>query len=177
MKRSNKAQNRAQVTNLRRILLAGACAVALLIALSFVHPFGNPRLVSGSAGHLFAGAQIPEPLRELVEQKCSNCHSEAGKWPFYSRVAPVSWLLEHDVAEARAHMNLSRWDSYSNQDKANVLSRLATKARSGEMPPARYTALHGDSKLQPNEQDALYGWARAERKRLTIEGRQPEVSQ
>ena len=137
------------MTNFLRILLAGACAAALLIVLSFVHPFGNPRLVSGTAGHLFTGAQIPEPLRELVERKCGNCHSEAGKWPFYSRVAPVSWLLDHDVTEARTHMNLSRWDSYGNRDNADLLSRLAVKARSGEMPPARYTALHADSKLLP----------------------------
>ena len=155
-----------------RILLAGVCAVILPIALSFMHPFGNPRVVNASSGHLLAGAQIPELLRELVERKCGNCHSEAVEWPFYSRVAPVSWLLEHDVLEAREHMNLSRWDTYSNQEKSDLLSRLAAKARSGEMPPARYTAIHGDSKLLPKDQDSLYDWAKAERRRLKTEGQQ-----
>ena len=155
-----------------RILLAGVCAVALLIALSFVHPFGNPREVNASSGHLFAGAQIPEPLRELVERKCGNCHSEAVDWPFYSRVAPVSWLVEHDVLNAREHMSLSRWNTYSSQEKSDLLARLAAKARSGEMPPARYTAVHGDSKLLSKEQDFLYDWARAERRRLRTERQQ-----
>jgi cytochrome c len=159
-----------------RILLAGVCAVILLIALSFMHPFGNPREVKASSSHLFAGAQIPEPLRQLVERKCGNCHSEAVDWPFYSRVAPISWLLEHDVMEAREHMNLSRWNTYSNQEKSGLLSRLAAKARSGEMPPARYTAIHGDAKLLSTEQDSLYSWARAERRRLKIEG-QPTKSE
>lgn len=140
--------------------------MTLPIALSFVHPFGNPRSVSGSPGQVFAGAQIPEALRELVQRKCGNCHSESVEWPFYSQVAPMSWLVERDVSEARAHMNLSRWDAYGNQDKLGLLARLATKARSGEMPPARYTAIHRDSKLLPNEQDALYEWTKAERKRL-----------
>ena len=147
----------------------------LLIPLSFTHPFGNPRKVNASSGHLLAGAQIPEPLRELVQRKCGNCHSEVVEWPFYSRVAPVSWLLEHDVLKARAHMNLSRWDTYSSQDKSDLLSRFASKARSGEMPPARYTAMHRDSKLLSKEQDSLYEWARAERRRLKTEGQQTKT--
>jgi cytochrome c len=120
---------------------------------------------------LLAGAQIPVPLRELLECKCGNCHSEAVDWPFYSRVAPVSWLVEHDVLDAREHMNLSRWDN-SNQEKSHILSRLAAKARSGEIPPARYTAIHGDSKLLSKEQDSLYDWARAERRWLEAERQQ-----
>ena len=158
------------MTKFAKILLAGVCAVMLPIALSFMHPFGNPRAVNASSDHLLAGAQIPEPLRELVEHKCGNCHSEAVDWPFYSRVAPVSWLLEHDVLEAREHMNLSRWETYSNQEKSDLLSRLAAKTRSGEMPPARYTAIHGDSKLLSKERDLLYAWARAERRWLKTEG-------
>jgi cytochrome c len=156
----------------RKLLLAGVCAVISLVALSFAHPFGNPREIHASSGHLLAGAEIPEPLRELMGRKCGNCHSEAVDWPFYSRVAPASWLLEHDVSEAREHMNLSRWDSYSNQDKLDLLARIATKARSGEMPPARYTAIHRGAKLQTIERGSLYDWARAERKRLRAENEQ-----
>jgi cytochrome c len=165
------------MTKFAKIILAGVCAVMLPIALSFMHPFGNPRAVNASSDHLLAGAQIPEPLRELVEHKCGNCHSEAVDWPFYSRVAPVSWLLEHDVLEAREHMNLSRWETYSNQEKSDLLSRLAAKTRSGEMPPARYTAIHGDSKLLSKERDSLYEWARAERRRLKTEGPQTKSGQ
>jgi cytochrome c len=149
----------------------------LLFALSFMHPYGNPRAASASSGQLLAGAQIPEPLRGLLERKCGNCHSDAVDWPFYSRVALVSWLLEHDVLEARKHMNLSRWSTYSNQEKSDLLSRLAAKARSGEMPPARYTAIHGDSKLLSKERESLYAWARTERRRLKTEGQQTKSGQ
>src|SRR5260370_21117019 len=132
------------MTKVARILLAGVCAAILAIALSFMHPFGNPREVSPSSGLLLAEAQISEPLQELVKRKCGNCHSEAVDWPFYSRVAPVSWLLEHDVLEAREHMNLSRWNGYSNEENADLLSRLAAKARSGEVATAPYTAIPCD---------------------------------
>jgi cytochrome c len=165
------------MTKILKLLLAVVCALILAIALSFTHPFGNPREVDTSSGHLLAGAQIPESLRKLVERKCGDCHSDAVKWPLYSRVAPVSWLLERDVLEAREHMNLSRWDTYSNPEKSDLLSRLAAKARSGEMPPARYTAIHGDSKLLTEEQNSLYDWAKSERRRLRTEAQQTKSGQ
>jgi cytochrome c len=165
------------MTKILKLLRAVVCALILAIAMSFMHPFGNPREVHTSSGHLLAGAQIPEPLRKLVERKCGDCHSDAVKWPVYSRVAPISWLLERDVLEARGHMNLSRWETYSDQEKSDLLSRLAAKARSGEMPPARYTAIHGDSKLLTEEQNSLYDWARAERRRLRTEAQQTKSGQ
>jgi hypothetical protein len=160
-----------------RVLATAACALILSVALSFAHPFGDPRQVSAQSGRLLAGAQIPDQLRVVLARKCGNCHSEAGEWPFYSRLAPASWLLERDVSEARSHMNLSHWASYSNDEQSDLLGRLAAQARSGEMPPARYTAIHPDSRLLPAEQQALYDWARAERRRLRTEGQQTTSEQ
>ena len=154
--------------------MVGGCTVVLAGALSFAHPFGNPRAITSTAAPLLAGARIQEPVRELLERKCGNCHSESGEWPFYSRVAPVSWLLEHDVSEAREHMNLSRWSDYSSQDKIDLLGRLAAKARSGEMPPARYTTMHRGAKLSTPEQEQVYQWAKAERRRLRSETQEAE---
>ena len=157
-----------------RIALAGVCAAGLAVALSFVHPFGNPRTQDRSGADVLAGADIPDSLREVMRHKCGNCHSETVNWPFYSHVAPVSWFLERDVTEARARMNLSRWHAYSNQEKSDLLARLAAEIHTGEMPPARYTAIHRDSKLLPEERGSLYEWARTERKRLRTF--QPTVS-
>ena len=150
-----------------KLLLAAAGAFAAMVTMSlFVHPFGDPRQVVPGAGLIFSGAGIPTPIRELVERKCINCHSEAGEWPIYSRIAPVSWLLERDVTEARAHMNISRWASYADGEKLGLLTALGAEVRSGRMPPRRYTMLHRNATLTETEQDALYEWTRTERKRL-----------
>ena len=152
--------------NTSRIALAGVCAAGLSVALSFVHPFGDPRSQNGPGADILAGADIPDGLREVVRHKCGNCHSEAVDWPFYSHLAPISWLLERDVTEAREHLNFSRWSAYSSEERSDLLTRLAAEIRSGEMPPARYTAVHPGSKLLAQEREFLYEWARAERKRL-----------
>jgi hypothetical protein len=164
----------AAMKNIFKLSAAGFCAAGLLVPLSFVHPFGNPRETSAPSGQVLEGAEIPSRLIDLVERKCGDCHSEQVQWPAYSRVAPFSWLVERDVQAARGHMNLSRWEFYSRTDKIDRLSRVASEARSGEMPPARYTAVHRDSRLTAEEQQSLYEWARAERRRLRTEDQEKE---
>jgi cytochrome c len=141
-------------------------AMTLSFLLSFVHPSGTPRTVAKSSGVLLSGAQIPPALRKIVEQKCADCHSQRTRRPLYGRFAPASWLLEHDVAEARSHWDASRWSDYSREERMQLLSRLALRAKSASMPPVRYTLLHPGAKLEPGERASLYEWARTERRRL-----------
>ena len=147
---------------------------SFLFTLSCASLVRQSRSLRGAPGPLLAGAQIPDSVWELVGRKCGNCHSERSEWPFYSNFAPVSWLVEHDVTEARSHMNLSQWDASSSVDKEDMLSRLAAEVRSGEMPPRRYTTVHRDARLTPAEQNSLYEWARAEGKKLKMKVQKSE---
>jgi hypothetical protein len=40
--------------------------------------------------------------RVLTERACFDCHSNETRWPWYSNVAPVSWLVQRDVMKAVA---------------------------------------------------------------------------
>ena len=63
-------------------------------------------------------------------------------------------------------MNLSRWDEYTIEEQQDLLSRIGAVVRSREMPPARYTLIHGNAKLSPAQREDIYRWAHAERRRL-----------
>jgi hypothetical protein len=115
---------------------------------------------------LMDGAAIPDPVRHVLEDKCADCHSERTRWPQYSRVAPASWLIERDVSHARSSLNLSAWTHYNGESQIDLLTRLAAEARSGEMPPSRYVALHPTARLTLQEQQMIYDWAKAERRRI-----------
>jgi cytochrome c len=143
--------------------------MGLSFLLSFVHVGGNPRKVDAPAGPLLAGAQIPDGLRTVIAQKCADCHSAQTHWPLYSRFAPASWLLEHDVAEARSHWDASRWGGYTRGEQMQLLSRFASRVRVASMPPARYTLLHPGNELDADERAGLYRWAKEERQRLRAE--------
>ena len=144
-------------------LLGGASMV--LLASVLVHPNGTVKAAQ-STEPLLAGAEIDPAVKALLERSCQNCHSEKTAWPVYSYIAPMSWLVEGDVSQARAHMNLSRWGDYSLEEKEQLLASIGAVVRSGKMPPARYTAIHTDAKLSPEDSARIYEWAHAERRRL-----------
>jgi hypothetical protein len=151
------------VKDLLRVSLAGATLVGLVSLL--VHPFGAVR-AHNSAAPLLAGAEVNPAMAQIVERSCQNCHSERTTWPWYSYVAPVSWLIESDVSKARGHMNLSVWDRYTIEKREELLGELAAAVRSRQMPPPRYTLMHSSAKLSEAESEQIYRWARGERRRL-----------
>jgi hypothetical protein len=148
---------------LLRVSLAGATLVGVVSLL--VHPFGAVR-AHNSAAPLLAGAEVDPAVAQIVARSCQNCHSERTNWPWYSYVAPVSWLIENDVWKARGHMNLSVWDQYTVEKRRELLGELAAAVRSRQMPPPRYTLMHSSSTLSKAESDQIYRWARGERRRL-----------
>ena len=145
------------------MLLAGVIAVGVSSLL--IHPFGDLK-AHRSLGPLLAGADVNPAITQIMERSCQNCHSEKTAWPWYSYVAPVSWLIEKDVHDARSHMNLSRWSEYSSEKKQELLTRLAAAVRSRQMPPPRYTLMHPNEKLSTTDLEQIYQWARGERRRL-----------
>ncbi len=144
-------------------LLFGMFVLVGLVSL--VHPFGAVKAVS-SATPLFADATMETPVRDIVTKACRNCHSEQTEWPVYSYVAPVSWMIEKDVSDARSQMNLSHWQEYDTEKRRELLSAIASMVRNHRMPPQRYLLLHPEARLSHAEAELLYQWARSERKRL-----------
>lgn len=88
--------------------------------------------------------------RELFFRACADCHSNESKWPWYSRVAPVSWLVYHDVQEARENLNASQWNR--PQKDADEASEMVQK---GEMPLPIYLPLHPEARLSAAEKAEL----------------------
>jgi hypothetical protein len=88
--------------------------------------------------------------RELTRRACFDCHSNEVHWPWYSRIAPISWLVQHDVDEGRAAVNFSEWSR--PQEEA---SESAEVLREGEMPPRAYLLLHPEARLTADERTML----------------------
>jgi mono/diheme cytochrome c family protein len=88
--------------------------------------------------------------RELAKRACSNCHGNETTWPWYSSIAPVSWLTQRDVNGGRQHLNLSEWNK-PQRDAGHVVKEI----KSGDMPPWFYLPLHPEAKLTAAERAAL----------------------
>lgn len=132
---------------------------------SMVHPFGRVK-TPASSEPLLADASVPAPVMEIVSRSCQNCHSEKTEWPVYSYVAPMSWMVEKDVHDARGKMNLSRWHDYNSEQRQEFLSEIGSLVRNHQMPLPRYLLLHPEARLSDSDANRLYQWTRSERKRL-----------
>jgi hypothetical protein len=150
---------------IKKIIIAlGAVAIAA-VGGSLIHPFGPPIPPGNNQTILHEGQIDPETLA-LVQRACQNCHSQNTEWPWYSHVAPVSWLIARDVQHARLHLDLSQWQDYSTDDRLALLSAIGSAVRNREMPPQRYLLLHPEGRLNDMERQQIYTWTRNERRRL-----------
>ena len=128
---------------MKRAWVLAVLAVASVTGLGYVHPFGNPRVEAARGlGTLLQGAKLPPDAKAVLVNKCADCHSSETRWPVYAHIAPGSWLIERDIVEARKHMDLSRWELLSMERQQVLLAKISHEAKSGDMPPLQYVALH-----------------------------------
>src|SRR5260370_5390915 len=120
--------------------------MVLGVASLLVHPFGAVR-AHAQVGPLLTSAVVDTETVRILQRSCQNCHSQNTDWPWYSYVAPVSWLIEKDVHQARSHLNLSGWGQCSLDEKQDLLADLAAALRSRQKPPPRDPLLHRSDQL------------------------------
>jgi Haem-binding domain len=137
--------------------------VVIFIALQFTNPARtNPPVV-----HDFLAAENPPPpLAAMFRGACYDCHSYETKWPWYSHVAPVSWLIASDVQGGRRHLNFSNWPVDDPERAAKRLENASEELGYQEMPPAKYQLIHAASRLTAGQRRQMIDWLDQEAKRL-----------
>ena len=108
----------------------------------------------------------PPAVATVLRRACYDCHSNETVWPWYSQVAPISWLLERDVREGRAELNFSVWNTYEAKKRAKKLQETAEEVAEGEMPPWLSVVAHRDAALSQADVELLRAWAMEERAAL-----------
>ena len=107
----------------------------------------------------------PSDVMTLLRRSCYDCHSNETVWPWYSRIAPISWLLASDVSEGREHLNFSRWEELPFERRAKKLRETADAISEGEMPPFYYLPTHPRAWLEDREKATLLNWTGPAEKR------------
>ena len=120
-------------------------SLGLLIVIQLV-PYGrdhsNPAVVAEPAW------DSPQ-TRELAVRACFDCHSNETIWPWYSNVAPISWLTQRHVDEGREELNFSEWQLEQEGEEA------AETVRERSMPTRDYLLTHPDARLTDTERADL----------------------
>jgi hypothetical protein len=115
---------------------------------------------------LTIAASPPAAVAASLRAACYDCHSHETKWPWYSRIAPASWLVASDVNEGRGHLNFSDWPQSDAARAAKKLDRINEVLGYREMPPAKYTLLHPEARLTETQRKEIMDWTDAAAKQL-----------
>ncbi len=131
---------------------------ALVLLLQFTNPARtNPPVPPG--GDISATNPPPPQIAALLHAACYDCHSDETTWPWYSRVAPVSWLVVGDVNRGRERLNFSDWPHALPDRAARRLEQMSEELGYKQMPPAKYTLIHADARLTDDQRKELENWA------------------
>jgi heme-binding protein len=120
------------------------------------------QFVPVDAGNPPVSADIPTSpaVKAVLRRACYDCHSNETKWPWYGRIAPVSWFIARDVHRGRAELNFSTWNQYSTQQQVKKLRESWQEVSVSDMPPWLYRPIHRDARLTAEDRALLLQWAR-----------------
>jgi cytochrome c551/c552 len=130
------------------------------IALGAVAVFGAIQLVRFDRTNppVTTDLHAPPEVRNVLRRACYDCHSNETVWPWYSTIAPVSWLLHHDVTEGRETLNFSEWGALAPTGKAEQRREIGDSVADGEMPLWYYLPMHPSARLSDADKRILADW-------------------
>ena len=137
----------------RRLKQAAVVFVVIFAAAQLVRPERtNP---ATDASHTIqAHVGTANGLVAILDRSCRDCHSNNTVWPWYTHIAPASWLMAYGVREGRKAVNFSEWAGYSPEARRTLLSASCQDASNGKMP-GPYTLLHPEMRLSAQDIETI----------------------
>jgi hypothetical protein len=101
----------------------------------------------------------PPEVLAVLHRACWDCHSHETRWPFYAHLAPCSWLIAHDIHNARRHLNFSTWGGVDEDERRADRRDCWEQIQAGAMPPRFYVfPLHPEARLSAADKGILEAW-------------------
>lgn len=136
----------------KRVLWIAVAVLAVFGGIQFVPTTRtNPPVQSDVAA--------PAAVKAILHQACYDCHSNETRWPWYSRVAPVSWLVTGHVNEGREDLNFSEWPVLDFEEQALAFKDIRKQVSGKKMPLRSYRILHPEARLTDAQRDTILQWA------------------
>jgi len=153
----------------RRLMQAAVVVLVLLAAAQLIRPNRN-NPPTDSSRTIQARAGTSGELAVVLDRSCRDCHSNNTVWPWYTQIAPLSWLMARGVAEGRKAVNFSEWASYPPDVQRTLLSVSCQDATSGKMP-GPYTRVRPETTLSLRNIETICAAARQAEADATDGGR------
>ena len=114
---------------------------------------GNPEY--DKSNDMIEQLQPNQEVQSILTNACYDCHSNETKYPFYSKIVPVSLWMKGHIEDGRKHLNFSDWGNYELERQQHKLEECVEMMESGEMPLLSYTLGHPEAKLSTEQRELL----------------------
>lgn len=142
-----------------RKLVIGIVIILFLI-IQFI-PFEFPVASFENENDLILFHPLDEEVKGIIKTSCYDCHSYETRYPWYSYVAPVKWLVINDINKGRDELNFSEWGKLEKRDQIKILEDIKEEVEGGGMPLPIYTMMHRDARLNDEQKTKISDWASA----------------
>ncbi len=129
--------------------------VAQVIRPARTNPTLNPK------SDVTASLTVPADVSAILTRSCNDCHSNRTVWPWYSGVAPVSWLVAYDVNQGRRALNFSEWGARDPAKNHEMLGEMCKEVTEKEMPGPIYPLMHSGAGLSDADIQSVCRWTQS----------------
>ena len=140
------------------IKIGGGLFLGVLLVIQFFRGT-YPETVDENTSDLQTVSEVSSGIGQILNSACYDCHSMETNYPWYSKMAPVSWLIIDHIKEGREELNFSKWGEYPKRTKIRKLKDIAEEIEEHKMPLESYTLLHSEAKLSDKQREILVNWA------------------
>jgi hypothetical protein len=139
---------------IRRILLG---LLVVLIAIQFIR-IDKTKPETKKSEDFIVMTNPPADVATLLKSACYDCHSHETNYPWYTNIAPFSFMIEHHIEEGREHLNFSKWGTYDTRKAIHKLEECAEEIEENKMPMESYTKMHKEANLTEAQKERLVIW-------------------
>jgi hypothetical protein len=147
---------------IRKVLII---VVVIFVIIQFI-PSGRPDNNPVPGKDLLDMVDASDDVVAILKSACYDCHSQQVIYPWYSYVAPVSFLVSRDVREGREHLDFGLWGDLSKRKQIKALDEISEEVEAGEMPMKIYPIMHPDAKLTDAQRQQIIDWCEISADRL-----------
>ena len=142
----------------KRLERAAVVLVVVFAAAQLVRP-GRANPPTDANRTIQAHMPTGSGLVAVLDRSCRDCHSNGTVWPWFTHVAPLSWLMAQAVREGRNAVNFSEWTGSQPAQQRLLLAMSCDDATKGKMPGA-YALLRPETRLSPQDVETICAAAR-----------------
>jgi hypothetical protein len=140
--------------------------ILLFVAIQFIRPKRNDD--GKVAGAAFIQLYVPpDSINRILRDACYDCHSNNTRYPWYTNIQPIGWILAGHIKRGKSKLNFSEFNNYSNRRQASKLKGIEGSIKDGTMPLWTYTLIHKNAKLSKEERTLVIDWLIKTRDSLT----------